>query len=61
MCGYCSPCPVAPRRRAALTRLQALLQYQLLNTMRDEIFSELVRLAAKLFNVLIGIVAFVDE
>lgn len=29
--------------------------------MRDEIFSELVRLAAKLFNVLIGIVAFVDE
>ncbi|WP_162268240.1 GAF domain-containing protein [Hymenobacter sp. PAMC 26628] len=42
-------------------RLQALRPYQLLNTMRDETFSELVRLAAKLFNVPIGIVAFVDE
>ncbi|MGI4887107.1 MAG: hypothetical protein ACRYFR_19305 [Janthinobacterium lividum] len=42
-------------------RLQALRPYQLLNTMRDETFSELVRLAAKLFNVPIGIVAFVEE
>ncbi|OGX90770.1 GAF domain-containing protein [Hymenobacter coccineus] len=46
---------------AEALRLQALRPYQLLNTMHDETFSELVRLAAKLFNVPIGIVAFVDE
>lgn len=42
-------------------RLQALQPYQLLNTMQGKTFSELVRLAAKLFNVPIGIVAFVEE
>ncbi|MFD1468999.1 GAF domain-containing protein [Hymenobacter caeli] len=42
-------------------RLQALRPYQLLNTMQDETFTELVRLSAKLFNVPIGIVAFVEE
>jgi GAF domain-containing protein len=42
-------------------RLQALRPYQLFNTMQDETFSELVRLAAKLFNVPVGIVAFVEE
>lgn len=42
-------------------RLEALRPYQLFNTMRDETFSELVRLTAKLFNVPIGIVAFVEE
>ena len=42
-------------------RLQALRPYQLFNTMRDETFTELVRLAAKLFNVPIGIVAFVED
>ena len=41
-------------------RLQALRPYQLFNTMRDETFTELVRLAAKLFNVPIGIIAFVE-
>ena len=42
-------------------RLQALRPYQLFNTMRDETFAELVRLTAKLFNVPIGIIAFVEE
>lgn len=42
-------------------RLQALRPYQLFNTMRDETFAELVRLAAKLFNVPVGIIAFVEE
>jgi GAF domain-containing protein len=42
-------------------RLQALRPYQLFNTMQDETFAELVRLAAKLFNVPVGIVAFVEE
>ena len=42
-------------------RLLALQPYQLFNTMRDETFTELVRLAAKLFNVPIGIIAFVEE
>jgi len=42
-------------------RLQALRPYQLFNTMQDETFAELVRLAAKLFNVPIGIIAFVEE
>ena len=42
-------------------RLQALRPYQLFNTMQDETFTELVRLAAKLFNVPIGIIAFVEE
>ncbi len=42
-------------------RLQALRPYQLFNTMQDETFTELVRLAAKLFNVPVGIVAFVEE
>ncbi|TDN37443.1 GAF domain-containing protein [Hymenobacter sp. UV11] len=42
-------------------RLQALRPYQLFNTMRDETFTELVRLAAKLFNVPIGIIAFVED
>ncbi len=51
----------APLPLAEELRLQALRPYQLLNTMRDETFSELVRLAAKLFNVPIGIVAFIDE
>ncbi|GAB3587633.1 GAF domain-containing protein [Hymenobacter daeguensis] len=41
-------------------RLQALRPYQLFNTMQDETFTELVRLAAKLFNVPIGIIAFVE-
>jgi GAF domain-containing protein len=42
-------------------RLQALHPYQLFNTMQDDTFTELVRLAAKLFNVPIGIVAFVEQ
>jgi GAF domain-containing protein len=42
-------------------RLEALRPYQLFNTMQDETFAELVRLAAKLFNVPVGIVAFVEE
>lgn len=42
-------------------RLQALRPYMLYNTMKDETFSELVRLAAKLFNVPIAIIAFVEE
>jgi len=42
-------------------RLQALRPYQLFNTMQDETFTELVRLAAKLFNVPIGIIALVEE
>ena len=42
-------------------RLQALRPYQLFNTMQDETFTELVRLAARLFNVPVGIVAFVEE
>jgi hypothetical protein len=42
-------------------RLEALRPYLLFNTMRDETFTELVRLAAKLFNVPIGIIAFVED
>ena len=42
-------------------RLEALRPYQLFNTMQDETFTELVRLAAKLFNVPVGIIAFVEE
>lgn len=42
-------------------RLQALRPYQLFNTMQDETFTELVRLAARLFNVPIAIIAFVEE
>lgn len=42
-------------------RLAALRPYQLFNTMQDETFAELVRLAAKLFNVPVGIIAFVEE
>jgi hypothetical protein len=42
-------------------RLQALRPYQLFNTMQDETFTELVRLAAKLFNVPIGIIALVEQ
>ncbi|MVN77775.1 GAF domain-containing protein [Hymenobacter sp. HMF4947] len=51
-----TPLPLAEARR-----LQALRPYQLFNTMRDETFAELVRLTAKLFNVPIGIIAFVEE
>jgi hypothetical protein len=42
-------------------RLQALRPYMLYNTMKDETFAELVRLAAKLFNVPIAVIAFVEE
>ncbi len=42
-------------------RLQALRPYQLFNTMKDEAFTELVRLTAKLFNVPIAIIAFVED
>ena len=42
-------------------RLEALHPYQLFNTMQDETFAELVRLAAKLFNVPVGIIAFVEK
>jgi len=42
-------------------RLEALRPYQLFNSMQDETFTELVRLAAKLFNVPVGIIAFVEE
>ena len=42
-------------------RLEALRPYQLFNTMQDETFAELVRLSAKLFNVPVGIIAFVEE
>jgi GAF domain-containing protein len=42
-------------------RLEALRPYQLFNTMKDETFTELVRLAAKLFNVPIGIIALVEQ
>jgi hypothetical protein len=38
-----------------------LRPYQLFNTLQDETFTELVRLAAKLFNVPIGIIALVEE
>jgi GAF domain-containing protein len=41
-------------------RLEALRPYQLFNTMQDETFAELVRLTAKLFNVPVGIIAFVE-
>jgi GAF domain-containing protein len=41
-------------------RLEALRPYQLFNTMKDETFTELVRLAAKIFNVPMGIIAFVE-
>jgi hypothetical protein len=41
-------------------RLEALRPYQLFNTMQDETFTELVRLSAKLFNVPVGIIAFVE-
>lgn len=53
---YLGPSPVLEAMR-----LQALQPYQLFNTMRDETFTELVRLAAKLFNVPIGIIAFVED
>lgn len=42
-------------------RPAALRPYQLFNTMQDETFTELVRLAAKLFNVPVGIIALVEE
>lgn len=45
---------------AEAQRLKALQPYQLLNTMRDETFAELVRLVAKLFRVPVSIVAFVE-
>jgi GAF domain-containing protein len=51
--------PLTPLDEAL--RLQALRPYQLFNTMQDETFAELVRLAAKLFHVPIGIIAFVEE
>lgn len=50
-----------PTPLAESQRLLALRPYQLYNTMKDETFAELVRLAAKLFNVPIGIIAFVEE
>jgi GAF domain-containing protein len=50
-----------PTPLAESLRLEALRPYQLLNTMQDETFAELVRLAAKLFNVPVGIIAFVEE
>lgn len=50
-----------PTPLAEELRLEALRPYQLFNTMQDETFAELVRLTAKLFNVPIGIVAFVEE
>ncbi len=49
-----------PLPLAEALRLQALQPYQFVNTMQDETFSELVRLAAKLFRVPISIVAFVE-
>ena len=49
-----------PTPLAESQRLLALRPYQLYNTMKDETFTELVRLAAKLFNVPIGIIAFVE-
>jgi hypothetical protein len=42
-------------------RLAALRPYQLFNTTQDETFAELIRLTAKLFNVPVGIIAFVEE
>ncbi len=51
--------PLTPSDEAL--RLQALRPYQLFNTMQDETFTGLVRLAARLFHVPIGIIAFVEE
>lgn len=50
-----------PTQLPEALRLEALRPYQLFNTMQDETFAELVRLAAKLFNVPVGIIAFVEE
>jgi GAF domain-containing protein len=52
--------PAYPLPLSESQRLQALRPYQLYSTMDDESFSELVRLAAKLFRVPIGIIAFVE-
>jgi GAF domain-containing protein len=52
--------PTHPLPLSESQRLQALRPYQLYSTMDDESFSELVRLAAKLFRVPIGIIAFVE-
>jgi GAF domain-containing protein len=52
--------PAYPLPLSESQRLQALRPYQLYSTMEDESFSELVRLAAKLFRVPIGIIAFVE-
>jgi GAF domain-containing protein len=54
-----SPHPLLPLTEPL--RLEALRPYQVFNTMQDETFAELVRLTAKLFNVPIGIIAFVEE
>jgi GAF domain-containing protein len=52
--------PAYPLPLSESERLQALRPYQLYSTMNDESFSELVRLAAKLFRVPISIIAFVE-
>jgi hypothetical protein len=52
--------PAYPLPLSESQRLQALRPYQLYSTMDDESFSELVRLAAKLFRVPISIIAFVE-
>lgn len=51
----------APLASLEELRLQALRPYQIYNTMQDETFTELVRLTAKLFEVPIAIIAFVEE
>ena len=51
--------PLLPLNEAQ--RLQALRPYQLLNTMQDETFTELVRLTAQLFRVPICIIALIEE
>ncbi|MCC3157184.1 GAF domain-containing protein [Hymenobacter sp. 15J16-1T3B] len=52
---------IAPLPLDEAARLEALRPYQLLNTMQDETFAELVRLIAKLFRVPISIIALVEE
>lgn len=51
----------APLPLDEAARLLALRPYQLLNSMQDETFAELVRLTAKLFRVPVCIVALVEE
>lgn len=52
---------LAPLPLDETDRLRALRPYQLLNTLHDETFTELVRLTAKLFRVPVCIMALLEE